>query len=195
MKRHIHYEAAFEDYLRSRGVPYVPVQEARRAIFAGEGIKSFDFIVYPGGGRHWIVDVKGRRFPYFTERGARRYWENWVAQEDLSGLAEWQKIFGGDFEARLVFAYLLEGPPDRWPTLRPHPFRSEDYAFLSVRLDDYREHARPRSSSWETVAMSMRRFRQSCEPLDLSGAAGDRAPAAHQPAESGCAAMDSSSAS
>ena len=69
MKKHIHYEAAFEDFLRSRGVPYVPVQEARRAIFAGERIKSFDFIVYPGGQRHWIVDVKGRRFPYITERG------------------------------------------------------------------------------------------------------------------------------
>ena len=59
-RRHIHYEAAFEDYLRSRGVPYVPVDEAKRAIFAGDKLKSFDFLVYPGGQRHWIVDVKGR---------------------------------------------------------------------------------------------------------------------------------------
>lgn len=63
MRKHIHYEAAFEDYLRSRGVPYIPVEEARRAIFAGERIKSFDFIVYPAGQRNWIVDVKGRAFP------------------------------------------------------------------------------------------------------------------------------------
>ena len=29
-KRHIHYEAAFEDFIRSRRVPYVAVDEARR---------------------------------------------------------------------------------------------------------------------------------------------------------------------
>ncbi|MHC4674764.1 MAG: HYExAFE family protein, partial [Planctomycetota bacterium] len=62
-RRHIHYEAAFEDYLRSRGVPYVPVDEARRAIFSGAKIKSFDFLVYPGNEHHWIVDIKGRKFP------------------------------------------------------------------------------------------------------------------------------------
>jgi hypothetical protein len=167
MLRHIHYEAAFEDYLRSRAVPYVPVDEARRSIFAGERIKSFDFIVYPGGDRRWLVDVKGRRFPYITERGGRRYWENWVTREDLQGLSEWQNVFGSDFESRLVFAYLLEGPPDRWPTLRPHSFRGDDYAFVAVRLDDYREHARPRSSSWDTVSMSMRRFREICQPVEL----------------------------
>jgi hypothetical protein len=169
MKRHIHYEAAFEDYLRSRGVPYVPVEESKRAVFAGERVKSFDFIVYPSNDLRWLVDVKGRRFPYITEHGSRRYWENWVTQEDLDGLTEWQSVFGGDFEARLVFAYLLEGPPDRWPTLRPHRFRGEDYAFVTVRLDEYRRQARPRSPSWETVSMSMRAFRRICQPLELAG--------------------------
>lgn len=171
MRKHIHYEAAFEDYLRSRGVPYVPVEEARRAIFAGERIKSFDFIVYPGGGPNWIVDVKGRRFPYIAEDGGKRYWENWVAQEDLDSLGEWQSVFGQDFEARLVFVYWLEGPPNRWPTPRPHAFRGDDYAFLSVRLADYREHARRRSASWETVSMSAERFRSICQPVELTGPA------------------------
>ena len=71
-RRHIHYEAAFEDYLRSRGVPYVPVDEAKRVIFGGEKVKSFDFLVYPGDEQHWIVDIKGRQFPYISEQGARR---------------------------------------------------------------------------------------------------------------------------
>ena len=31
MKLHVHYEAAFGDYLRSAGIPYVGVEEARRA--------------------------------------------------------------------------------------------------------------------------------------------------------------------
>jgi len=38
-KRNNHYEAAFEDYLRSQGVPYVLVDEARRAIFAGRSTR------------------------------------------------------------------------------------------------------------------------------------------------------------
>ncbi len=63
-KASAHYEAALGDYLRSRGVPYVAVDEARRSVFAGAKIKSFDFIVYPPTGPSWLVDVKGRKFPY-----------------------------------------------------------------------------------------------------------------------------------
>jgi hypothetical protein len=167
-RRHIHYEAAFEDYLRSRGVPYVPVDEAKRVIFGGEKVKSFDFLVYPGDERHWIVDVKGRQFPYISEQGARRYWENWVTKEDLEGLAEWETVFGRDFEARLVFAYLLEGPPDRWPAFRPHMFWGDSYAFYSVGLADYRARCRGRSSSWDTVAVSAKAFREIATPLSLA---------------------------
>ena len=40
-----HYEAAFEEYLRSHGVPYVAVDKARRAVLAdGGSIKSLDFV-------------------------------------------------------------------------------------------------------------------------------------------------------
>ena len=36
-----HYEAAFEEFLRSRGVPYVAVDEARRSLLSdGASIKS-----------------------------------------------------------------------------------------------------------------------------------------------------------
>jgi hypothetical protein len=58
-----HYEAAFEAYLRSRGVPYVAVDEARRTLLGGTSIKSLDFIVSPVGAQSLLVDVKGRRFP------------------------------------------------------------------------------------------------------------------------------------
>ncbi len=71
-RRHIHYEAAFEDYLRSRGLPYVAVDETRKAIFAGTRVKSFDFLVYHDRGSNRLVDVKGRKFPcgYSLERCA-----------------------------------------------------------------------------------------------------------------------------
>ena len=62
-RRSVHYEAAFEDYLRSRGWPYVAVDETKRAIFANASIKSFDFLVYSSAGANLLVDVKGRKFP------------------------------------------------------------------------------------------------------------------------------------
>lgn len=170
--RHIHYEAAFEDYLRSRKVPYVPVDEAKRAIFAGDKLKSFDFLVYPGGRRHWIVDVKGRHFPYMTTKGTKRYWENWVAKADLEGLTEWQSVFGEEFEARFVFAYLLEGPPDRWPQVRPHAYLGNEYAFMTVKLVDYLKYCRPRSPKWQTVAMSRERFCEIARPVQMNVATG-----------------------
>ncbi len=40
-----HYEEAFEDYLRGAGRPYVAVDDAKRAVFSGAHIKSFDFLV------------------------------------------------------------------------------------------------------------------------------------------------------
>lgn len=81
-------------------------------MFAGARIKSFDYLVYPPGSLAWLVDVKGRRFPYVDEQGgSRRYWESWITREDLSGLADWESVFGQEYEARLVFAYLLQGPP------------------------------------------------------------------------------------
>ena len=62
-KRDNHYEAAFEAYLRDRRLPYVAVDEGRRALAADGSLKSLDFIVSPPGARSWLVDVKGRRFP------------------------------------------------------------------------------------------------------------------------------------
>jgi len=167
MKRHSHYEAAFEHYLQSRQVPYVPVDESRKTLFSGSKIKSFDFLVYPAEDCHWIVDVKGRNFPYLDEdgRGSGRYWENWVTREDLSGLGEWQTVFGEEFEARFVFAYLLQGPPDRWPSGRPHVYQEGLYAFWTISLADYRRHCRRRSPVWETVCMPRRRFRELARPV------------------------------
>lgn len=165
--RHIHYEAAFEDYLRSRGIPYVPVDETRRVIFAGTKVKSFDFLVYPSENQRWIVDIKGRKFPYLTSNGGKCYWENWVTRADLEGMSEWQTVFGDKFEARFAFTYLLEGPPDRWPSLRPHSFRGDYYAFFTVSLPDYQKHCRQRSPSWETVSVARKTFRSIAQPFDV----------------------------
>ena len=80
MHRHIHYEAAFEDYLRSRGIPYVPVDETRKAIFSGTRIKSFDFLIYPPESKPWIVDVKGRCVHVFRRANGGEYTDRSVAK-------------------------------------------------------------------------------------------------------------------
>ena len=155
-RRSVHYEAAFEDYLRSRGWPYVAVDEAKKAIFADAAIKSFDFLVYSSSGPNLLVDVKGRKFPDSgagKRRGGSRAWENWITRQDVEGLAEWEKVFGEDFSAVLVFAYWLQGPPQRAPFQDVHVFRQKHYAFLAVPLADYVSAARPRSAKWRTIAV------------------------------------------
>jgi len=95
-----HYEAAFEEYLRSRGIPYVAVDEARRSLMAdGASIKSLDFIVSGPGGTAWLVDVKGRRFPSGEEH--KHYWKNWSTRDDLASLAQWERLFGENFRGLL----------------------------------------------------------------------------------------------
>ena len=154
--RQQHYEAAFEDYLRTRGWPYVAVDQAKKAIFADVSIKSFDFLVYSSSGPNLLVDVKGRKFPDSLpgrKRGAYRAWENWITRGDVEGLREWQRVFGPDFIAVLVFAYWLQGPARSSPFEDLHVFRQRQYAFAAITLEDYVAAAQPRSRKWQTVAM------------------------------------------
>lgn len=96
-RRH-HYERAFEGFLRARRIPYVAVDEARKALVpvdvqrvgaaggdggggaAGPALKSFDFVLYGAGaggtglgsgpdGCNLLVDIKGRKV---TARTAKR---------------------------------------------------------------------------------------------------------------------------
>jgi hypothetical protein len=153
--RSVHYEAAFEDYLRSRGAPYVAVDEAKKAVFGRASVKSFDFIVYSQNGPNLLVDVNGRKFPDSRPGRSKpkgRAWENWATREDLDGLAEWERVFGAGFQGVLVFAYWLQGPPGRAPFEDTHVFRERHYAFVAVSLADYMALSRPRSVRWKTLA-------------------------------------------
>ncbi|MFP3938638.1 MAG: HYExAFE family protein [Phycisphaerae bacterium] len=162
MARHrVHYEAAFEDYLRARGWPYVVVDEAKKAIFAEVRLKSFDFLVYSESAANLLVDVKGRKFPDSApgrKRHGTRAWENWITRDDVDGLTRWQDVFGESFRAVLVFAYWLQGPPQRSPFEDIHVFGRRHYAFLAVPLGDYVSAARPRSARWRTLTVPTVRF-------------------------------------
>ncbi len=76
-RRH-HYERAFEAFLRQRRIPYVAVDEAKKALLPpeaslrvrtegasadpaeGRAIKSFDFVVYGQSG-NFLLEIKGRK--------------------------------------------------------------------------------------------------------------------------------------
>jgi len=167
--RKIHYESAFEDYLRAKGWPFVVVDEAKKAVFADVPIKSFDVVVYSATGANLLVDVKGRKFPDLrgsTRRG-QRAWENWVTREDLEGLRQWQEIFGPGFSAAFVFAYWLQGAPNASPFEDVYVYRARHYAFVGIRLDQYVDLARPRSARWRTVAMPSRLFAQRVQNVSV----------------------------
>ena len=180
-RRHIHYESAFEDLLRSQGVPYVAVDEAKKPIFAGAKIKCFDFLVYGNAGAKWLTDVKGRRFPYETVSG-RRYWENWVTGEDLASLPCWQDAFGDGFQAAFVFAYWLDGPERSWPGGGIHPYRGRYYAFLAVPLSEYQAQCRRRSPRWDTYFVAPAVFRRIAQPVETWWRDRDRSASSSLPA-------------
>ncbi|MHC4562614.1 MAG: HYExAFE family protein [Planctomycetota bacterium] len=160
-RHHSHYEAAFEDYVRSHGHPYVLVDEGKKAIFADVSIKSFDFVVYSASGPNLLVDVKGRKFPGPQAAPAKRPsrpWENWITREDVTGLRQWREIFGEDYLPVLVFAYWLQGPAQRGPFEEVHVFRGKHYAFVAFELEHYVTLARPRSAKWQTITVPARVF-------------------------------------
>ena len=164
MKNHIHYEKAFEQLVRERQLPYVAVDEAKRAAFRDAKLKSFDFIVYAPAGTNWLVDVKGRRW---TARGKQRKpaWENWATQADLDGLQQWQRVFGVGFRALLVFAYALDSDAASAPAELVHTYRDRRYIFTGLPVDTYVENARMRSPKWGTVSLPTAVFAEHVRPL------------------------------
>lgn len=161
-----HYEAAFEEYLRARGIPYIAVDEARRSILQdGETIKSLDFIVSSiHDSTRWLVDVKGRRFPSGEKN--RQYWKNWSTGDDLESLMHWESLFGEGFSGLLLFAFDVVGDRSPLPADQLFRFRDHIYAFLAVGFRQYRRYARTLSRAWDTVGLSAHAFRHMARPFD-----------------------------
>jgi hypothetical protein len=163
-RRH-HYERALEAYLRERRVPYVAVNEAKKALLPrgadltmerdGErrSLKGFDFVVY-GNGSNLLLEAKGRRLPRLRLKDgspAKARLESWVTRDDVESLRAWSTLFGEGFEPVFVFVYWCDDvPPDglfsevfehggRWYTLR------------CVTLGDYAACMKTRSPKWGTV--------------------------------------------
>lgn len=177
MQRRHHYEAAFEQYLRERRVPYVAVDEARKALLPEDArllvtdpalgqrsLKSFDFVLY-GRDANLLVEIKGRRIarrrrPRTPDREITRpagrppapaRLENWVTEEDVESLSTWERLFGEGFAAAFVFVYWCDELPGGALFEEIFEFHGRWYALRAVALAEYGAHMRPRSQKWRTV--------------------------------------------
>jgi hypothetical protein len=159
--RSIHYEAAFEAFLRGRGIPYVAVDEAKKALFANAKLKSFDFVVYSKKGPNLLIDVKGRQR---RNGSGKRGFESWTTERDVTDLMQWEQVFGEGFSAILAFIYWIDTPLTPEPGMFEH--RDRWYMLMGIDLNEYRSHMRRRSPKWETVSLSTSDFRQLARPIE-----------------------------
>jgi hypothetical protein len=159
--RSIHYEAAFEAFLRDRGIPYVPVDEAKRALFANAKLKSFDFVVYSKNGPNLLIDVKGRQV---RDRSTRKGFETWATERDVNDLMQWEQVFGEGFKAVLTFVYWIDAPLSPEAGMFEH--RDKWYWMLGIDLAEYRNAMRRRSPKWETVSLPAEEFRNLARPVE-----------------------------
>ncbi|MEO1128787.1 MAG: HYExAFE family protein [Planctomycetota bacterium] len=183
MQRRHHYEQAFEHHLRAHRIPYVSVNEARKALMPSDArlraicadtsvvsLKSFDFVIYPDAeGDNLIVDVKGRKLGNRASRHGVQRLENWVTQDDVRSLGAWESLFGPGFRATFAFLYLCEQqPPDGlFSEILEH--RGRWYALVMASLEQYAAAMRPRSVRWRTMHLDGAAFDQIAQRLVGTG--------------------------
>lgn len=82
--RSLSLRAHVERLLKDRGIPYVNVDEAKRALFACAKLRAFHFVAYRKDGPNWLI------FAAKVDRPAR------------DTMAEWERVFGDGFKAVLA---------------------------------------------------------------------------------------------
>jgi hypothetical protein len=178
-RRH-HYEHAFEEYLRVRRIPYVAVDEARKALLprgpvatvrspadigAAASLKSFDFVIY-GQGTNLLVEVKGRQVRGGGRGGVGRgRLESWVTLDDVSSLQRWEGLFGPEFQAAFLFVYWCESQPPDALFQEVFEHRGRWYALRAVRVRDYARVMKVRSPKWRTVNVPTAAFEKISSPF------------------------------
>ncbi len=150
----------FEHYLRENQILYIAVDEKRKPLVDARSIKNFDFIVSSFNGK-FLVDVKGKKFE-------SRVWDNWVHEDDLTGLRVWGNHFNA-FVPLLVIPYLVDGDIDE-ELKRISDFRSyggKTYAIVAVTLADFYSHAKSRAKKWKAIYVDKNNFKKIAKPLSF----------------------------
>jgi len=187
-RRH-HYEHAFERYLRDERIPYISVNEAKKALLPERAIlntclgrsegceppkklKNFDFVVY-GEGSNLLVEIKGRRLPAIRLRDgtpSKPRMESWVTLDDIEALSRWKTLFGPEFEPVFVFVYWCDDVPPDGLFVEVFCDRGRWYTARAITLDHYVEAMRVRSPKWKTMNLSAGDFEALSTPFCVSRA-------------------------
>lgn len=160
-----HYTRAFESWIGEHRISYVAMNRRKKTAFSKSDIKSFDFLLYPDGSDIFIAEVRGRKFKgdSFTKLTNLA---NWVNMDDVTGLRQWQRIFGNKYIPIFVFVYALDMLDVESDGREIYDFHDERYVFFAVRLDDYRLHMTLRSPKWRTVNLPAKAFRNCAVSLE-----------------------------
>ena len=181
IRRH-HYERAFESYLREQRLPYMAVNEAKRALLPSDArlmieqdgdsssIKNFDFVVYGEGERvggfeseaiatteNLLVEVKGRRLPRIRLTDgtpAKPRLESWVTMDDVAALKHWEALFGEGYRSVFVFVYWCDDVPPDGLFAEVFAYQGRWYTVRAVTLGDYEGCMKVRSPKWRTVNLA-----------------------------------------
>lgn len=201
-QRHHHYERAFERYLRDARLPYVAVNEARKALLpAGadlyvtdevgerQTIKNFDFLLY-GDHQNLIVEVKGRKasaprararsIDSEVDRPRMPRLESWVNGDDITALRTWRTLFGAGYTAVIVFLYWCDEPPlvmfgdsACWASgVEVFEHDGRWYLLRAVEVEAYAAAMRMRSPRWGTVHLPTAVYERLARPLAPPNAGG-----------------------
>jgi len=154
-----HYESAFEDILRKCQIPYIAINENKRPIIKKEAIKNFDFIVYSKKGKY-LIDIKGKFFPYEYSYGGPNYWENWITSDDIKGLKFWQKIFGKGFKSFIIYPFLIKYKKDKKQFGYIYTFKDNLYGIVAISMELYLKNSKSRSKKWKAIYVSRDKFRK-----------------------------------
>jgi len=161
MDRKEHYEVAFESLLRQKAIPYVAVDEAKRALFADARLKSFDFVVYSKAQANRLIDVKGRKC---HTNSRSRSLQNWATLDDIDDLIQWEGVFDEGFRGLLVFLYWIDPPLAAETGMFEHNQRW--YWAMAIDVREYQIRMRRRSEKWNTVCLRTEDFKQLARPID-----------------------------
>lgn len=173
MQRRHHYEQALEHYLRLNRIPYVAVDEARKALIpdgpetrlredGAPALKSFDLVIYSEE-TNLLAEVKGRRVSFGPSRSRRL--ECWATQDDVASLREWERLFGEGFKAAFLFVYWCEEQPPAPLFEEIFEYRGRWYAIRVILAADYARAMRTRSPRWGTVDLAAADFDRLSRPF------------------------------
>lgn len=164
---HVRYVRTVEKALRDLGVPYVCVDDAKKAIFAGAHIDNFDLLIYRPAGAHLLAAV----LPPSQFRSTPKQEES---------LRQWQRTFGAGF----VGAFIRVGTGEIRGWIMGDEARSQTLAELIAGTAG----DNPQPPSKENAPMSRKRISNAptmpeeaaVAPVDV-----DDAPPADDPATTG----------